>query len=708
MKWARVFSLCLICLCNTFSQNKSLRGSTTDYIQEMVNAVSQDSLLSYIGALQSFGSRFEYTPQQELAATYILNSMTNAGAQAASDPYAFGTNYICDVDLVDSATLRAVGTAGTAIFSNDGGATWTAGTVPSGTTILNGVKFFNAQHGWAVGWSDKINMTTDGGANWIAQSTGVTNSFYDVGFFDDTAGIVVGSEGKILRTSNGGSTWSSITSGTNQYLQELCIVDAAHVWVVGDWGTILFSSDKGFTWTTQTSGVSFGLMGLDFVDAKDGWAVGGYGTILHTTDGGLLWNSIDPPIEMKSYFHSVCFWSATEGLLLDHYGLIFKTTDGGTSWTKVYSTLNLGWGPYLYRIKRFGSRRFIAVGGSGLVVTSTNEGNSWTQLTQNLPSSIIHNSRNIIATIPGTVTPEKECVMVAHYDSYSSTNITETAPGANDNGSGTSAVMEAVRILRNYTFESTVKLIAVSGEELGMFGSSYYARRANEQHRNIVGAVNGDMIGYPTTPDTTRLVLGSYLSYNRLIDSALIYNQRYDIGLTLATMIDSTGASDYGPFAIAGYDALEIAEATANEIWGGADPFYHTPNDSLSKLCPSLIRRGAQLMAATVAELAKPIGRLTSIGATENQLPKQFSLEQNFPNPFNPTTEIRFTLKDAGWVTLTVFDLLGREVSFLCHKEYKPGTYKITWNASTVPSGVYFYQLKTGKFSETKKMLLIR
>jgi photosystem II stability/assembly factor-like uncharacterized protein len=691
MKWVCVFSLCLVCFCITFSQNKSLRGSTTDYIQEMVNAVSQDSLCSYIGALQSFGTRYEYTPQRELAATYILNSMTNAGAQAESDPYAFGLTTIYDVDLVDSANIRAVGTAGTAIFSNDGGATWTAGTVSSGTINLMGVKFFNAQHGWAVGSSGKIIMTTDGGANWVAQSSGTANSFNDVGFFDDTAGIIVGSQGKILRTSNGGSTWSSIASGTNQLLYELCIVDAAHIWVVGGLGTILFSSDKGFTWTKQTSGVSSSLMGLDFVDAKDGWAVGGNGTILHTTNGGLLWSSIAPPAETE-YFCGVCFWSATQGLLLGQSGHIFKTTNGGTSWTKVYSTLNR---PPLYRMKRFGSQRFIAVGGIGWVVTSANEGNSWTQLTQNLPSSMIHNSRNIIATIPSTVTPEKECVMVAHYDSYG-----PSAPGANDNATGTSAVMEAARIFKNYNFESTIKLIAVSGEELDLYGSSHYALQAIEQKKNIIGVVNGEMLGHSVNGDTTSFLVGSYYVRNRLVDSFFVYNSRYNIGFTLTFFIDNIGESDHTPFTIAGYDAIEVGV--------GNDPFYHTLHDSLSKLCPSLIRRGAQLMLATVAELAKPIGRQTSISATENQLPNQFSLEQNFPNPFNPTTEIRFTLKDAGWVTLTVFDLLGREVSLLCHKEYKPGTYKITWNASTVPSGVYFYQLKAGRFIETRKMLLIK
>jgi hypothetical protein len=241
-----------------------------------------------------------------------------------------------------------------------------------------------------------------------------------------------------------------------------------------------------------------------------------------------------------------------------------------------------------------------------------------------------------------------------------------------------------------------------------MRGSTDFAVREYEQARNIIGVVNGDMIGYPVTPDTTRLVVCSYLNRNWLVDSALIYNQRYGIGLTLVDMVDNSAASDYGPFAALGYDALDIGEASAEEIWGGADPFYHTPNDSLDKLCPSLIRKGAQLMTATIAELAKPIGRITGVKDTKPDIPKEFCLEQNFPNPFNPTTNIRFTIKEVGWTKLTVFNMLGREVAILCNEERKSGNYQVTWNASTMSSGVYFYQLKSGNFIETKKMLLLK
>ncbi len=474
------------CLFLSVSARQLLRNADSEaYIQEMVNTVSQDSLISYIGALQSFGTRYQYTPQQELAATYIFNSMANTSAQVTSDDYAFGTNVFYDVDLVDKDKIRIVGSARAAAYSNDGGTSWMSGTIPYSTSHLYGVDFIDAQHGWAVGINGTIIATTDGGANWTAQiSVGYT--LYDVAFIDDTAGIAVGQNGKILRTSDGGTSWYPIASGTLQYLRELCYIDGAHLWAVGDTGTILFSSDRGVTWIPQVSGTSSTLMGADFYDHSNGWSVGYKGTILQTTDGGAHWNIISPPRGIKTYFRSACFWSSTQGLMLDRYGIVFKTTDGGTTWTQTYSSLNLGWGPVLNRIKRFGTQRFVAVGERGWIITSTDGGDSWYQQTQNLPSSLIHNTRNIVATIPGNATPQKECVMVAHYDSYSTTNVFETAPGANDNGTGTSAVMEAVRVLNNYNFESTVKLIAVSAEELGMYGSSHYVLRALEQKKILL------------------------------------------------------------------------------------------------------------------------------------------------------------------------------------------------------------------------------
>ena len=85
-----------------------------------------------------------------------------------------------------------------------------------------------------------------------------------------------------------------------------------------------------------------------------------------------------------------------------------------------------------------------------------------------------------------------------------------------------------------------------------------------------------------------------------------------------------------------------------------------------------------------------------------------FLLEQNYPNPFNPATNIKFQIPSTSFVTLKVFDVLGREVATLVNEEKTAGTYSAQWNAGSVASGVYFYRLKAGEYVATKKLILLR
>lgn len=575
-------------------------------IQSIVNKVSTDSLGSYILKLQSFGTRYEYTPQQDSAGVYIYNKFVEWGLQAEFDTYAFGLTTIYDLDFVDENTGWLVGTSGMIVKTTNGGETWTAQT--SGiTSELYGVDFVNENIGFAVGQAGTILKTTNGGLTWSSQTSGTTSSLYDVNFINEQIGLVVGATGRILRTTNGGSNWTLITSGTTQTLRELQFVDTSNAWAVGTSGTIRRSTDGGSSWFAQTApgGITRYLRAVSFIDNQNGWIVGDGKVILKTTDSGNNWIRKNAPAGVDSILRGVSFVNSQIGWAIDYVGVIIKTTDGGENWFTQYT--HRGWRANLTNIKAKTESFIIAIGVYGNLYKSTNSGINWNKKTSSLPSQYIHISNNIVATIPGIVSPEKECIIVAHYDSYSSINPTVTAPGANDNATGTSAVMEAARLCKELQFENTVRFIAVSGEELGMFGSDHYAFKARDEGRNIIGVINGDMIGYPTTPDTARLVVGSYLVRNRLVDSSIVYNQRYGIGLTLVAIIDNTGASDYGPFALAGYDALDVAEATAEEIWGGADPYYHTPQDTYDKLKPSLIKKGAQLMLASLAELGKPI-----------------------------------------------------------------------------------------------------
>ena len=88
--------------------------------------------------------------------------------------------------------------------------------------------------------------------------------------------------------------------------------------------------------------------------------------------------------------------------------------------------------------------------------------------------------------------------------------------------------------------------------------------------------------------------------------------------------------------------------------------------------------------------------------------PFEFVLEQNFPNPFNPATTIRYSLPKTSKVQIKIFDVLGSEIGTLINEEKPAGTYELTWKAADLPSGVYFYQIKAGEFTGTKKMILLR
>lgn len=98
------------------------------------------------------------------------------------------------------------------------------------------------------------------------------------------------------------------------------------------------------------------------------------------------------------------------------------------------------------------------------------------------------------------------------------------------------------------------------------------------------------------------------------------------------------------------------------------------------------------------------------VGVNESEItsPTEYKLSQNYPNPFNPSTTINFSIKEAGLVTLKIYDILGREVANLVNEELNIGTYNKTFNASGLSSGIYFYTLRAGNFVETRKMILIK
>jgi hypothetical protein len=106
--------------------------------------------------------------------------------------------------------------------------------------------------------------------------------------------------------------------------------------------------------------------------------------------------------------------------------------------------------------------------------------------------------------------------------------------------------------------------------------------------------------------------------------------------------------------------------------------------------------------------------RITGINLIGNNIPEQYKLYENYPNPFNPITKIKFDITKSEFrsqyseVRLIIYDILGKEVAELVNEQLEPGVYEVTFNGSNLSSGIYFYRLTVNNFSETKRMALIK
>ena len=99
---------------------------------------------------------------------------------------------------------------------------------------------------------------------------------------------------------------------------------------------------------------------------------------------------------------------------------------------------------------------------------------------------------------------------------------------------------------------------------------------------------------------------------------------------------------------------------------------------------------------------------ITGVIQQNSEIPDRFCLSQNYPNPFNPSTFIKFDIPKNSLVTLKLYDIVGREAATLIENEMAAGSYKFEFNGTNIASGVYFYKLSAGNFSNVKKMVLLK
>ncbi|MFH1194117.1 MAG: M28 family peptidase [bacterium] len=229
------------------------------------------------------------------------------------------------------------------------------------------------------------------------------------------------------------------------------------------------------------------------------------------------------------------------------------------------------------------------------------------------------NGRNVYAIQTGTLYPDQQFIICAHYDDMPSGS---TAPGADDNASGTAAVLEAARILSSRENEYTIIYALWDEEEYGLIGSDYYADRANGNNDQILGVINLDMIAWDENNDMvcelhTKNVAASIAFANGIKD----INTTYNIGLNINIKNPGSTASDHASFWSNGFSAILLIE----DYYGGDfNNYYHTTNDLIDYFNNDYFVKMTRLGIASLASSAHvggitPVELLTFNGYVANE-----------------------------------------------------------------------------------------
>lgn len=173
-----------------------------------------------------------------------------------------------------------------------------------------------------------------------------------------------------------------------------------------------------------------------------------------------------------------------------------------------------------------------------------------------------------------------------------------------------------------------------------------------------------------------------WVHQDTMSERAVMYNRSTDYGNTWELPVQISSRGFYAQV----YVSAAILGTTVHAAWGES---------------------AGSLGLSDIFHSRYPFGNVTSI-QDHTVFPTTFALHQNYPNPFNPSTKIRFTLPRNEFVSLRIFNLMGQEISTLLSESMSAGAHEIQWNANKLPSGVYFYRLQAGTFTETKKLVLLR
>ncbi|MDZ4712833.1 MAG: YCF48-related protein, partial [bacterium] len=398
-------------------------------------------------------------------------------------------------------------------------------------------------------------------------------------------------------------------------------------------------------WVSQPSGTSSFLRDIEFINRNTGWAVGDNGTILKTINGGTNWLMIANPAVGKPLF-SIHIVDSNVCYVVGWFETIIKSTDGGASWIVIRNN-GFGFGSSYDAVFFIDENTGWIAGTGQKVLRTTNGGDSI--ITDPLFAGNLHDMYFKDA-MTGIVTG-------------SGTDMFKTINGGSSWLNVTMPI--GTRIPDFYKLSFVNNLTGwVAGSDNRVFKTTDFGDTWDSITRIPVSSLTSSMRFAEFIDENTGFVGGEQGYLFKSTNSGMNWMRENSANFPPALM-----------------KSMNLYNDSIGWVVGGGGKIINTTN-------------GGQTMV--------------NVTVNENTLPKKFALEQNYPNPFNPETNIKFDLPEDNFVTIKVYDILGKEVFTLLNDFRNAGRYSINFNGSNFASGIYYYKIKAGEFESIRKMILIK
>jgi photosystem II stability/assembly factor-like uncharacterized protein len=501
-------------------------------------------------------------------------------------------------------------------------------------------------------------------AQWVVQQVPTTRRLHDIYFADTSKGWVTGPDG-IFHTTDGGNNWEV---QYNNFAGALSGLSSTELWTTSMRDTLLHTTNGGVYWdiitingftdfdsTWSISTIYFFDTNIGWIQAK-GWISGSlYNTrLLKTTDGGVTWEMhTEPWLSTDAYIQ---FFDSLYGYRTGSSIPFFRTTDGGETWDLV------SWYGYMYTLSmQFMTKDigWMSIDGPVLgtaVIKTKNGGEDWFgNIT--FECSDLSTYLSFVDTLTGWVV-QWTCISPG-------TEIWHTSDG------GTSWDLQFIYLPPFYFGPRQIFFVdSLHGWVVGEHGVIL--------HTSNGGVVPVELISF----------------------TAEVLDDKIQLYWTTATETNNQGFE---------VQRSEVRDQKSEwEKIGFVAGNGTTTEPQLYSFVDENVTTGDYKYRLKQIDYDGTFSFSEVIEFEFDNIPEEFRLYQNYPNPFNSSTIIKFNIPSTAFVNISIYNSIGEKVAIVINEQLDAGVHFTSFNAGTLSSGIYFYQLTSGNFTSTKKLILLK